>query len=580
MKKILKMSLLAIFICLFAINIGANSIEEVNVKVNITDDGTAHVSEEWKVYNTDGTEWYIPMQNLNHMSISNFRVQGEDGLEWTEDDNWNVNGSFDSKSLRYGINYTGDGLELCWGKTQMGDYTYIVSFDYINAVQAFEDYDGFLIRFVNDQMNPAPDKVSVTLSVDGVELSEENARIWSFGNRGTINFDGGKVVALDESYDSDSSMTLMMAFDKGLIHPSYQGQGTFEDLKDRAFVGSSFDNEDNSSDYHGGDEYPEYNGGYYKSPSRLSSFFRFIGNAFSGFWVLFLILIGRGIFKASSRKKVKNLKEVDFENPPYYRDTLLNNYIPAIFFMAQQKNPPKKLEENVFSAYFLKWIKEGALRPDEDLENKKKQSLIILKEPNILDSEEGALWRAVVEAAGENAILEGKELQKYFKKHYSSYAELFKKLYDRGIEYLKANDYLEADKKLLFTEKGKRECANAYAMRRFFKDFTLINERGVREVQLWDYYLIIATIYGMGEEVSKAFEKLIPDYTFAQENNNNGFYIHPYQMYYLSQSMGQSAHRGFSSGSSSARSSSGFGGGASFGGGGGFSGGGSGGGSR
>ena len=560
MRRIFKICLPLIFVVFLSINIMANSIDSIDVKVNITKDGTAHILQEWKVNNTDGTEYYIPIQNLNHMELENFRVgsQDETNYGWMESIPWDVNRGFEDKRYKYGINYTNDGIELCWGKTQMGDYNYFVSFDYLNAVQAFDDADGFLIRFVNDNMNPAPKSVSVTITADGVNLDKNNSKIWSFGNRGSIAFEDGKVIATDDRFDGDSSMTIMMRFNKGILNPTYKGEGTFDDLEERAMDGSSFEGEKKS-------------GGILNAISRMGPVF---------FMMIFYVF-GLFIRKLKIYNKVKNLREVDFKNPPYYRDELLDNFIPAIYFMAYQKDAPKNIQENTFSAYFLKWIKDGALGVDEysKLKGDDMQNLIIYKDPKIRSEVELKLWSVVVEAAGKNKILEPDELETYFKKHYQKYNKLFQDLYNEGRDYLVDKKMLTLDSGMQFTESGIRECQNAYAMRRFFKDFTLINEREVKEVQLWDYYLIIATIYGMGEEVSKAFEKLVPEYVYAQETTANGIYIHPYDMYYMSRRMGRYANAGYGSGASSA-ARSGFGGGASFGGGGGFSGGGSGGGSR
>lgn len=566
MKRFFKISLLLILIGLFSINISADRIESIDVKVNIKNDGTMEILQEWKVYNNEGTEYYIPIQNLNHMELENFRVSSSfDNQDWIEIDPWRVKAGFNDKRFAYGINYTSDGIELCWGKTEMGDYSYNVQFDYRNAVQSFEDYDGFLVRFVNDQMSPAPQRVNVVIKAEGVDLNKDNSRIWSFGNRGTINFVDGKVVADVSNFDSYSHMTIMMRFDKGVLNPDYIASGSFEELQEEAFVGSSFDIEDSK---------PQKKGFFYKLARFLNQFRVLI-------WMLIIYLFTKIGQKIANYRKVNNLKEVDFKNPPYYRDVLLDNFLPAIYFMAYQKDAPKNFHENTFSAYFLKWIKDGALRIDEYSNlrgNNEPQVLELYKDPDIKSPVEARMWRIVTEAAGSNRILEPKELEKYFKRHYQKYTKLFDDLYKEGVEYLVQNGMIVMEKGMKFTEKGIEECQNAYAMRRFFKDFTLINERGVKEVDLWDYYLIIATMYGMGEEVSKAFEKLVPEYVYASEQYNNGFYIHPNDMYYLTRRMGRSASAGYGSGAAKA-ASAGYGG-ASFGGGGGFSGGGSGGGSR
>lgn len=69
-KKIL--SLFFIFLFLFipqtTVQAGSgDSIDSIDIEVNILKDGDARITEKWTVYNDDeGTEWYKPMTNLNH----------------------------------------------------------------------------------------------------------------------------------------------------------------------------------------------------------------------------------------------------------------------------------------------------------------------------------------------------------------------------------------------------------------------------------------------------------------------------------------------------------------------------------
>lgn len=108
-----------------------------------------------------------------------------------------------------------------------------------------------------------------------------------------------------------------------------------------------------------------------------------------------------------------------------------------------------------------------------------------------------------------------------------------------------------------------------FDFRKFLKDFTLIEEREVKEVELWDDYLVFATLFGMADLVAKQMRKIDP--SFEQRSA------------LLSQNDGRvdRAVRSMSKMYNSAKDASeGKGGRSSSGGGGGYSGGGSGGGSR
>ncbi len=579
MRKISAL-ILILFLVMMPVNIHADDISSINVFVSLNDDGSADIYQVWDVDNTDGTELYIPIQELNHMEVTHFGVsyldENEEPIrEFEFVDDWDINGSFDDKAYKCGVNYTSDGIELCWGKSEMGRHKYGIYFKYKNLVQAFSDYDGFNVRFINDNMNPAPSQVDVYIAKGGVPFNDENSRIWSFGNTGSINFEDGIVHATDSSFNSNKHVTITMRFNKGIFTPSYEGDGTFEDLRERAFENSSYSNDD------------YYNDGK-KSFSIRGIIRAIIGFITRFFWPLLMLFGVVNVAKNNSGVNIKNKKEADRKNPPYYRDILLDCFLPAIYVMEIQDNKAKKIEENIISAYFLKWIKEGALTTEvtdpeiraKMLDKKGLSFLQIVGDIDAKSDNEEFFWNHIVMAAGENKVLEERELQKYFRKNYSSMSKLYKNFEEEGINYLIEKGLLVqeggfAGKKFNFTAEGLKAYSNHLAMHRFFKDFTLISEKSPREVALWDYYLIIATLFGMGDEVSKAFKDLIPEYQYA----NN---MSPMDSYYLSRYMSHAYYRGFGGGRSAASSSSsgGFGGGASFGGGGGFSGGGSGGGSR
>ena len=57
----------------------ANNVSDINVDVGIYDDGSAYITQTWNCDFSEGTECYIPIENLGEMSISNFMVSDENG---------------------------------------------------------------------------------------------------------------------------------------------------------------------------------------------------------------------------------------------------------------------------------------------------------------------------------------------------------------------------------------------------------------------------------------------------------------------------------------------------------------------
>ena len=71
--------------------------------------------------------------NLGNSKISNFKVK-LDNKEYTFNDNYDINASFDSKKYTNGFHYISNGIELCFGISKYGNNTYHISYDISNFV--------------------------------------------------------------------------------------------------------------------------------------------------------------------------------------------------------------------------------------------------------------------------------------------------------------------------------------------------------------------------------------------------------------------------------------------------------------
>ena len=112
MKKIIFL----IITFLFSISIvsAKNNIYNIDIKVYLDEEGNVDIEEIWNVKGSDGTEWYKVLNNMGNMELSNYKVYMDGNLLNYKE--WDINGSLNEKKGYYGINYTNNGLELCFGK--------------------------------------------------------------------------------------------------------------------------------------------------------------------------------------------------------------------------------------------------------------------------------------------------------------------------------------------------------------------------------------------------------------------------------------------------------------------------------
>lgn len=139
----------------------------------------------------------------------------------------------------------------------------------------------------------------------------------------------------------------------------------------------------------------------------------------------------------------------------------------------------------------------------------------------------------------------------------------------------------------VLTQKGIDEAEKWKALKRYMEDFSLLNEREVPELVLWEKYLVFATAFGIADKVLKQLKIKYPELSNINENSMYSTYTYMHLMYHSSlntafvSSLDKSVLKAYQTGVSQRARESGYSGGnySSGGGhGGGFSGGGHGGG--
>ena len=545
-----------------------------------------------------GTEIYIPISNLGKMTISDFKVSDESGLQYQLMPEWDVDASREQKSGKCGIVNVGNGgYELCWGLGSLDgastkEKLYTVSYKLSGLVKAYQDADGFNHMFVNPEISPTPDSVSVTFHAPHIALDSTNTKIWAFGYYGQIifNLDGTFTASSTEPFAFKHSVIVMAGFNKGVFEiPIEENQelGLFEDVKKRAFEGSAYEQAG-----------PKPKDWVELSSEKICNFFGMdVGKnagwiegtivwSVLGLIVIIFIYLKSLVIKPlvyilslkplrvflkrrKAEKKVEWFRAIPFNGSIASSQRVLNNFT--------YKSKPSI--NNAVSAYMMRLFNNGYLTIVEDNGN---NAISIVKgvidkteRTNTTDTTiEQAILSILNHASGNDNILQPKELKSYMKKNYTSASPL-----RQLTETAKITNTVEQDKLL--------------GLKKFLKDFTLVGERNVGEVKLWNEYLVFATLFGMAKQVRKDFKQICPEYfqmsRAADMVLNNSVIVDSLISnfsYGTSRALRRIERKEFwdsvnsYSGSSSGYSSSGGGGRSSYSGGGGYSGGGRGGGVR
>ena len=459
--------------------LGRPQLKNLDIQVVLAHNGDARITETRTMdIDSEGTECYIVIGNLNGSEVRDLEVSDETGQSYTNLGSWDINQSRNWKAGKCGIVSKHNGYELCWGLGDSGKRTYVTSYTVTRLLKGYDDADGFNYMFVTQGMSPLPDHVKLTIiPEDSLRFTVENTGIWGFRYKGDINFMNYQIVAeSSEPFDSRSAMIVMARINKGLFEPADIRSGSFEDLKELAFEGS---------DYTSNEEWT--------TDDTLALLFLVVG--FFIVPVLFLIIYLIYIWRA--RRKV--MKDLNWYRDIPYDGNLqqTNNVLNAYKYFGTDYN-------NLLSACILKLINLGAITIEQHLDKKGKnvQNFVIhpLKDEQDLPVLLKKVHAIFQQAAGKDTVLEPKELKAYMKSAYNqNITDSFISTLHTKTSISNLKDHLD-------------EVRQVFGLKKYLKEFSLIDERHVGEVALWKDYMIYATLFGIADQVIRDMKKINPEY--------------------------------------------------------------------
>ena len=190
----------------------ANEINNIDMKIYVDNNGTAHVTEEWTTKLNEGTEGYKPYYNLGESKISNFKVS-MNGKEYTYKSDYDINASFNEKKYKNGFHYIDNGVELCFGITNYGKNTYILSYDISNfVVNTSDNYQMIYWTLFPYDYNPSPERVYIKIYSDFKYA--DTLDVWGYGKYGapTYVYDGYIEMDSESTVTSSEYMTILVKF--------------------------------------------------------------------------------------------------------------------------------------------------------------------------------------------------------------------------------------------------------------------------------------------------------------------------------------------------------------------------------
>ena len=474
----------------------ADTIYSVNMDINILEDGTANVKEIWDVKADSGSEWYKTMYELNNSELTNYKVT-MDGKELSYKD-WNVNETLSEKSGYYGINYASNGIELCFGKNDYKRHTFVISYTLSNYV--FNTSDSQVLAWV---IYPKADVNYFSAEISSYYSFPDTLEVWGYGYKGYAYVENGVIKVSTESGLYNDYVSVLVKFPLSTFNTTntdsrYQ---TFDDVYKVAEEGTF-----------------EYDYGTDSNNSTFDIIFIILNFAIS--FILPFGIVIFGIYKAKTMGYgYINNKTISKKNTPMFREIPCNKDIYYANALIKLNNFGYK-ESNILGAIILKWVKEKKItfkNKTEGIFNKETSSIDLTGNP-IFDNDLEKQLFDIMYTASKDGILETKELEKWCKKNYSKFFNLFKKIENRKIDELEEQGHIykrknkqECKKKNVMDDIIYEDSKKLYGLKLYLEEFSKMDTKEVLEVHIWDEYLMFAYLFGIADKVAKQLKNMYPE---------------------------------------------------------------------
>lgn len=595
-------------------------LEKMDFKASLDEYGNMQVTETWQV-DINGETNTLFKTFSNYTSITNVTVE-----ETTSGSNHKF---LQSNKYQYHVdtgkyyamkNSSGD-FEIAWGVNKSsGRRTYVIKYTIADAVTVYNDCAEIYWQCIGADFSGPIDEVTGTITLPANVEVLDNLRVWGHGQlNGEVKRESNNTVSfkiapyITGSYIEIRTVVLEPEMFSGVAKTGYQNKLDSIIAEETKWA-----------------EEANLQREQIKKTEQTKFWISMIVAVIISAVLIMQIIKTWKVIK--SNPKMKPSMELD-----YYRDIPNENSTPSevghLYYygkVGMQSIMPKVLSATMLDLS-LKKLVEFEMTAD-----KKPDVIVKLKQADtsILKPSEAKIYELLKKIAGPDGSFNVKEIEKYARKHNSSFLETLSAIEQAAkTEQTEQANYNPKGKKqhdtwiakatavpavIMFigififalidavalavvaviiisiiyaifcciaagrfsglTQKGLDEQKQWEALKRYMEDFSMLDKREVPELILWEKYLVYATLFGNAEKVLKQLKVVYPEFTNDDYmRNTTYFYLIAHTDFNNSfvRAVDRSMQRAYQSSvaSSSSSSGGGFGGGFSGGGGGGFGGG-------
>lgn len=577
MRRIFRKTIL--FICIFAgILIISNTsnasgglrLKNLSYDVKLNSDGTADVTENWRISIEDTNTLFKTFEvdsskykKITDVKVSEVKSSGNVDFRRINQYRYHVD-----KNYYYALMYNGK-FEIAWGAhAEDTTKTYKISYKIVDAVKNYNDCSEFYWQFISTESEIPANYIEGIIKLPSAVQNKDDLKVWAHGplNGNIEKISNDTVKFTIENLKANTMLEARVVTPTNVFNnnKNISGQNKLNSILTQE---QTWADEANAKR----EEIQKRE----KRTKMLITTVLIITNI-TGL-ILAVIVIKKMIKYNKLLKQTPKLKPTqEFE---YFRDIPNEAETPAgagfLYYFKNtglQYNMPKIISATMLDLCMKKYIEF------EVIPNKKNQIKVNLKKDfaDGLPEDEKIVYETLQKIPkNETNSFTMKEFEKYTSSHSSSILKLFEKIETNAKEkqeqeenyskdlITKSNNWSTKGVGYLFlsiislpimwilvipsiiatvycfkissryntlTQKGVDEREKWVKLKRYMEDFSMIKDKTVPELILWEKYLVYATVFGIAEKVLKQLKVVYPQIMDSNYISTNG-YTYLYLMY-------------------------------------------------
>lgn len=584
-------------------------LESLTFQAQINTDGSMNVTEIWNIKISDTNTLFktFKTDSTKYSGITNVKVTDiTDGIEmpFEQIDTYMYHVT---KGCYYGLKNSDGNFEIAWGiglNSQTATKKYKIEYTVKDAIAKYNDYAELYWQFVGNDFEISADTVQGKITLPRDAEMKDDIKVW--GHTKDLN---GEIYATD-SHTVEFTLNRFRSgryIEIRTLFPTEQITSTA-----RRYNSNILDNAIN-------EETVWANKANQQRKMAKATRYLMMGGASIVAVLLWFMFIGkikkyRDFYKTLTKLEPTQKLEYFRELPDESATPGEASFLFKKLYAETAFNPEFG---KIFSATLLDLSLKGYIELDLDKNLKGKKAIKIripYKETEGLPEDEEAILAFLKKARqDEESEMTIKQLEKYIKGHPTGIETLIEKTFNRVKQSVKQKQYFDAKQYKVYedytgkfalylmasifsimilpisivfiintvycykimkrinvlTQAGLDQQEMWKGLKKYMEDFSLLKEREVPELVLWEKYLVFATAFGIAGKVLKQLKMVYPNIDQTDMMNTSAY------MYFMYHSdFDTSFSSAISSSIASATMSSGSGAGGGFSGGGGFGGGG------